>query len=165
MRTREPEGPLDPQIAAELDVVDRVLGGVAVDPADQTLAELAEPLRDERPNPDEGWADGLDERAAAGFPRGGGRGPQGPKGRKSSWFSAGGWMVPAGAVATLAVVVVVATSNLGGSSDTATSGSPTAAVTPSRATKPKARSPRPRPTSPPIRAAPAQQPTWPTRRK
>ena len=35
----------------------------------------------ERPAPDERWANGLDERAAAGFPRGGGRGPRGPKGR------------------------------------------------------------------------------------
>ena len=137
MRTREPEGPLDPQIAADLDGVDRVLGGRPADPADAGLTELATLLRDERPVADQQWADGLDERAAAGFPRGGGRGPQGPKARRrSSFFGAGGWMVPAGAVATLAVVVVVATSNLGGddrndstsmpSSDQAVSSSPAA---------------------------------------
>jgi Domain of unknown function (DUF4349) len=139
MRTHRPEraeGPLDPLIAADLGVVDRVLGGrtAPTDPADADFAELVALLRDERPTPDGRWADGLDERAAAGFPRGGGRGPEGPKGRRrSSFFGAGGWMVPAGAVATLAVVVVIATSNLGGgasdsvSSDSATTSSPAAA--------------------------------------
>ena len=121
-RSRRAEGPLDPQIAADLEVVDRVLGGRPTDQADAEFAEIVRMLRDERPTPDERWADGLDERAAAGFPRGGGRGPQGPKGRKSSWFGAGGWMVPAGAVASLAIIVVVATSSLdGGTSDSTTS--------------------------------------------
>ena len=120
MRMRDPGKPLDPRIAADLATVDRSLSGLPVEGGDADLAELALLLRDERPATEPRWAAELDERAAAGFPRGGGgRGPQGPKGRRGrglSWFGGGGWMVPAGAVATLAVVVVVATSSFDGGS-------------------------------------------------
>ena len=122
MRTRDSgraDGPLDPKIAADLETVDRALEGQSVESGKAGLAQLATLLRDERPAPDERWSQGLDDRAAAGFPRGGGGGPQGPKGRRSSWLSGGRWMLPAGAVATLAVVVVVASSNLGGQGDSA----------------------------------------------
>ena len=120
MRMRDPGKPLDPRIAADLATVDRSLSGLPVEGGDADLAELALLLRDERPASEPRWAAQLDERAAAGFPRGGGgHGPQGPKGRRGSglsWFGGGGWMVPAGAVATLAVVVVVATSSFDGGS-------------------------------------------------
>ncbi len=120
MRMRDPGKPLDPRIAADLATVDRSLSGLPVEGGDADLAELALLLRDERPASEPRWAAQLDERAAAGFPRGGGgHGPQGPKGRRGrglSWLGGGGWMVPAGAVATLAVVVVVATSSFDGGS-------------------------------------------------
>ena len=119
MRTRDPGKPLDPRIAADLATVDRALSGLPVEAGDAGLAELALLLRDERPDAEPRWTAELDERAAAGFPRGGGRGPQGPKGRRRSRLTSlggGGWMVPAGAVATLAVVVVVAASSFDGGS-------------------------------------------------
>jgi hypothetical protein len=108
MRARS-DKPLDPRVEHELATIDRVLGGRETDPGDAALAELALLLRDERPDPEPGWAARLDERAAAGFPRGGGdRG-----GKRSS--RRGGWMAPAGALATLLlVVVVVAVVNEGG---------------------------------------------------
>ena len=137
MRMRDPGKPLDPRIAADLATVDRSLSGLPVEGGDADLAELALLLRDERPASEPRWAAQLDERAAAGFPRGGAHGPQGPKGRRGrglSWLGGGGWMVPAGAVATLAVVVVVATSSFDGGSgeptmsDQAATGKSTGAV-------------------------------------
>ena len=108
MRARS-DKPLDPRVEHELATIDRVLGGRETDPGDAALAELALLLRDERPDPEPGWAARLDERAAAGFPRGGG----GRGGKRSS--RRGGWMAPAGALATLLlVVVVVAVVNGGG---------------------------------------------------
>ncbi len=78
------------------------------------FGDLALLLHAARPAPDPGWAAGLDERAAAGFPRGGG---SSPRRRRVS-----GWMVPAGALASLLlVVVVVAIGNGGGSSDSVSS--------------------------------------------
>ena len=108
MRARS-DKPLDPRVEHELATIDRVLGGRETDPGDAALAELALLLRDERPDPEPGWAARLDERAAAGFPRGGG----GRGGKRSS--RRGGWMAPAGALATLLLVVVaVAVVNEGG---------------------------------------------------
>ncbi|HET6831171.1 MAG TPA: DUF4349 domain-containing protein [Solirubrobacterales bacterium] len=110
MRLRSDE-PLDPGIEHELATIDRALAGRATDPGDADLAELAVLLRDERPGPDPGWVSRLDERAAAGFPRGGGG-----RGSKRSTRRAGGWMAPAGALATLLLVVVVVAVNQGGGS-------------------------------------------------
>jgi HAMP domain-containing protein len=101
---------MDPRVERDLETVDRALAGHSVDLGSGDLAELALLLRDERPEPEPRWAAELDERAAAGFPRGGGSGR-----RKSSWFSGGGWMAPAGALATLAIVVVAVTSTGGDS--------------------------------------------------
>lgn len=123
MRARS-DKPLDPRVEHELATIERALGGRDTDPGDAALAELALLLRDERPDPDPGWAARLDERAAAGFPRGGG----GRGGKRPSRRS-GGWMAPAGALATLLlVVVVVAVVNegggtSGGNADSASSGS------------------------------------------
>ena len=123
MRARS-DKPLDPRVEHELATIDRALGGRETDPGDAALAELALLLRDERPDPEPGWAARLDERAAAGFPRGGGgRGGKRPSRR------GGGWLAPAGALATLLlVVVVVAVGNEGGgtsgeNADSASSGS------------------------------------------
>jgi hypothetical protein len=120
MRARS-DKPLDPRVEHELATIDRVLGGRETDPGDAALAELALLLRDERPDPEPGWAARLDERAAAGFPRGGG----GRGGKRSS--RRGGWMAPAGARATLllAVVVVAVVHGGGGTSgeNAASSGS------------------------------------------
>jgi hypothetical protein len=111
MRLRSEE-PLDPRVEHELATIDRALAGRATDPGDADLAELALLLRDERPEPDPGWASRLDERAAAGFPRGGG-GRGGKRSRR-----AGGWMAPAGALASLLLVVVVVVAvNQGGGTD------------------------------------------------
>ena len=123
MRARS-DKPLDPRVEHELATIERALGGRDTDPGDAALAELALLLRDERPDPNPGWAARLDERAAAGFPRGGG----GRGGKRPSRRS-GGWMAPAGALATLLlVVVVVAVVNegggtSGGNADSASSGS------------------------------------------
>jgi len=107
---------MDPQVEADLATIDRALvaGRTTGDAADGGLAELALLLREERSEPAPDWAESLDQRAAAGFPRGGRRpAPEDPRsagdGDRWSWLRKGGWMVPAGAVATLAIVVVVAT--------------------------------------------------------
>jgi Domain of unknown function (DUF4349) len=109
MRMREE--PMDPGVEAELAMIERALAGdrsAAGD--DPVLAELALLLREERAEPAAAWAEALDQRVAAGFPRGDG---SGYGGRRLPWLGKGGWMAPAGAVATLAIVVVVAT-NIGG---------------------------------------------------
>jgi hypothetical protein len=110
MRLRSDE-PLDPRIEHELATIERALTGHPTDPGDAELADLALLLRDERPGPDPGWASRLDERAAAGFPRGGGGDGKRPTRR------AGGWMAPAGALATLLLVVVVVAVNQGDGTD------------------------------------------------
>jgi len=118
--------PLDPRIEHELATIERALAGRATDPGDAGLAELALLLRDDRPGPDPGWASRLDERAAAGFPRGGGR-----DGRRRA-RGAGGWMAPAGALATLLLVVVavaVYQGNGGAGGDTAATSMPETAET------------------------------------
>lgn len=125
MRPRSDE-PLDPRVEHELATIDRALAGQPTDPGDAGLAGLALLLRDERPGPDPGWGTRLDERAAAGFPRGGG------SGRGRSARRPGGWMAPAGALATLLLVVVVAAVALnegdgGSGGDTASMSSPQSA--------------------------------------
>jgi len=74
-------------------------------PAGPAGTELATLLHAERPEPEPGWAARLDERAAAGFPRGGGHGSRRPSRR------AAGWLAPAGALAALLLVVVVVAVN------------------------------------------------------
>ncbi len=103
---------MDPQVEADLETIDHALAGHPVDLGSGDLAELALLLRDERPEAEPRWAAELDERAATGFPRGGGGGSGR---RRPSWLSGGRWMAPAGALATLAIVVVVAVSGNEGS--------------------------------------------------
>lgn len=108
MRLRSDE-PLDPRVEHELATIEHSLAGRATDPGDAGLAELALLLRDDRPAPDPGWASRLDERAAAGFPRGGGG-----RGGERRARGAGGWLAPAGALATLLLVVVAVAVYQGG---------------------------------------------------
>ena len=137
MRMRDPGKPLDPRIAADLATVDRALSGLPVEGGDADLAELALLLRDERPASEPRWAAELDERAAAGFPRGGGgpvrrarRGDAGAASRGSA--EAAGWSRRE-RVATLAVVVVVATSSFDGGSGEPTMSDQAATGDPRRA--------------------------------
>lgn len=61
--------PMSPEAARELETIDAVLRGEPVDPAWAETAELALLVRQERPQPREGFAAELDERAASGFRR------------------------------------------------------------------------------------------------
>ncbi len=104
--------PLDPDIAAELEVIDATLAGDPVDPAHADLAELALLLADERPRPEAAFAARLDDRVAARFaPVDRGRTSEAserPAQPVPRWRRA---LVPAaaaaGALATAAVVVVL----------------------------------------------------------
>jgi uncharacterized protein DUF4349 len=130
MRLRSNDDPLDSRVEHDLAAVDRVLAGDPADPGDADLAELALLLRDERPAPERGWAARLDERAAAGFPRGGG----GRGGRRPARRS-GGWMVPAGSLAALLLVVVVVAVNQGGGGTDGTGGDTAVTSSPGSAEK------------------------------
>ncbi len=67
MRLRDHDR-LDPEVERQLDALDRALAGADVDSDLADWAELAQMLRDERPDPEPGWAAKLDEAAAARFP-------------------------------------------------------------------------------------------------
>ncbi len=68
---RADDMPLDPDIAAELELIDATLAGEPVDPAHAELAELALLLVAERPEPAPDYLARLDDRAAARFVSGG----------------------------------------------------------------------------------------------
>src|SRR5436190_22960087 len=113
-RTRTVER-LEPQVERELAALDAALAGLDV-PHDLTdHAALATALRDERPSIDAEFAALLDDRAAAGFPRGAGPAPRsaGLLDRLRA-MPARRLLAPAGAVATLLVVVGVAITAVGG---------------------------------------------------
>src|SRR5919197_5317670 len=107
MRLREREMPLDPEVERELEAIDRALGGEPVDPDLEALAELARALREERIGAEPGFAAELDQRVAEGFPR-----PVRLAGLRQRLTAVPPRRIlaPAGAVATLLVVVVVAIS-------------------------------------------------------
>jgi hypothetical protein len=67
MRLREPEMPLDPEIARELEAVDLALAGESVEPDLEAIAELARDLHAERPEPSAEAEAMLDELAASDF--------------------------------------------------------------------------------------------------
>src|SRR5204863_6558953 len=105
----------EPQVERELAALDAALAGLDVPDDLVDRAALSTALRDERPSIDAEFAALLDDRAAAGFPRGAGPAPR----------SAGlvdrlratpprRLLAPAGAVATLLVVVGVAITAVGG---------------------------------------------------
>jgi hypothetical protein len=110
MRLREHEMPLDPEVERELEAIDRALGGEPVDPDLEALAELARALREERVGAEPGFAAELDQRVAEGFPR---AGRLDALRRRLTAVPPRRILAPAGAAATLLVVVGVAISQSG----------------------------------------------------
>jgi hypothetical protein len=110
MRLREHEIPLDPEVERELEAIDRALGGEPVDPDLAALAELARALREERVGAEPGFAAELDQRVGEGFPRAGRL--DGLR-RRLTAVPPRRILAPAGAAATLLVVVGVAISQSG----------------------------------------------------
>jgi hypothetical protein len=112
---------LSPDVERELEALDDALAGRRVAPDLTELGELALLLREDRPQPTDGFGRFLDARAERGFP---GRDPRTRvSGRR--WLAWQGWMAPAlGATATVLVVAVIALSSLGGDEtlDTLSSG-------------------------------------------
>src|SRR5262245_946626 len=90
-------------------------------------AELETLVREERPSIDEEFAAMLDERAASGFPRAKGRSPFAGLVDRMRTVPPRRILAPAGAVATLLVVVGVSISTLGGGGNGSPSGSVTTA--------------------------------------
>jgi Domain of unknown function (DUF4349) len=107
MRQRE-EHALSADARRELEALDRALAGEGVDPDLAGLETLVREMRAARPEPGVGFAAELDERAANGFA---GDGPATTSDRLRAWLAGMRPMqvlVPAGAIATIAVVVAVA---------------------------------------------------------
>jgi hypothetical protein len=105
---------LDSTVRRELDALDRALAGEAVAPDLESVAVLARELRAARPEPVEPFAAALDERAAEGFL---GAAGASPLNRLRGWLATARpvrLLAPAGAVATLAIVVSVAVIQSGG---------------------------------------------------
>src|SRR5215208_219752 len=102
---------LSPDVERELEALDDALAGRRVAPE---LGELALLLREDRPQPDDGFGRRLDRRAQSGFR---GRDPHArASGRR--WFAWHGWMGPAlGATATLLLVAVLVVAGPSGDDD------------------------------------------------
>jgi hypothetical protein len=105
---------LSPDVERELEALDDALAGRRVASDLTELGELALLLREDRPQPTEGFGRYLDTRVERGFP---GRDPR----RRASgrrWFAWQGWMAPAlGATATVLLVAVIVVSGPSGSDD------------------------------------------------
>lgn len=119
MRLPERDEDLDPRAERELDALERARAGEPVDPDLADWAELAALVVAERPEPSEEWSAEVDERVASRFGRGGSEG--GSAGTLLARLRAlppRRIAAPIGALATLVVIAVVATSTLdGGSGD------------------------------------------------
>ena len=118
MRQRE-QHELSDEARRELDALDRALAGEPVDAEYDAVAKLARDMRASRPEPAARFADRLDERAAAGF-------VPADDGEPSAASRLRGWLAgvrpmralaPAGALATLLVVVSVAVIQSGDGGD------------------------------------------------
>ena len=107
MRLREREMPLDPEVERELEAIDRALAGELVDPDLEPLAELAREMREERVGAEPGFAAELDQRVADGFPR---PGRLAGLRKRLAATPPRRILAPAGAAATLLVLVGVAIS-------------------------------------------------------
>jgi hypothetical protein len=126
MKLLERDEPLSPRERDELDAVDQALAGRTVDPEHAAWADLTSLIAEERPGVDEEWAAELDRRKACRFPRSEGSGFRDwVEGLRPMRIAA-----PAGALATLAIVAVVAVSTLneGSSSDSSGVVAPDTAV-------------------------------------
>lgn len=102
-RGRDEQLPIDPELARELEAVDRALAGESVDAELATLATLTAELRDERPRTPESFGAELDRRLDSGFAD-----PDRPAARRAlSAARPSGLMAPAGALATLAIIAAI----------------------------------------------------------
>ncbi|HET9719771.1 MAG TPA: DUF4349 domain-containing protein [Solirubrobacteraceae bacterium] len=113
---RQPDFPLDPDLAAELEAIDATLGGQIVDAEFAELTELTVMVAAERPQLAPDRARALDERILASSGAAGARRPAGAR----SWrLGATGWVAGlAVAAVAAAAVIVVAGPGGGGSSGT-----------------------------------------------
>jgi hypothetical protein len=115
-----------PDVERELEALDDALAGRRVAPDLTELGELALLLREDRPQPTDGFGRFLDTRVERGFP---GRDPR-TRASGRRWFAWQGWMAPAlGVTATVLLVAVIAISApLGGRDDSGSGGAGTPAV-------------------------------------
>lgn len=117
MRPRDEQqvAEVEPQVERELAAVDQALAGRPVDPELESLVELARELRAKRPEPREEFAAELDARCGERFSSS--DGGRASAARLRAWL--GGLrpaqlLAPAGALATLTIVVSVAVVQTGG---------------------------------------------------
>lgn len=124
MRLRERTGEPDPQAERELEAIDDALAGRPVDADLAGWAELAEMLRGERPEPDDGWSAELDERVSERFPRrpGSGRRDVADLGARLAELMPRRMTPAVAGLATLVVVAVVAATTLSTGDDSGDSG-------------------------------------------
>ena len=115
-----------PDVERELEALDDALAGRRVAPDLTELGELALLLREDRPQPTDGFGRFLDTRVERGFP---GRDPR-TRASGRRWFAWQGWMAPAlGVTATVLLVAVIAISApLGGRDDSGSGGAGTPAM-------------------------------------
>jgi hypothetical protein len=116
---------LSPDVERELEALDDALAGRRVAPDLTELGELALLLREDRPQPTDGFGRFLDARAERGFP---GRDPRTRvSGRR--WLAWQGWMAPAlGVTATGLLIAVIAIAGPSGSDDESASSGATPAI-------------------------------------
>ena len=101
------EDTMDPEVERELDALERALAGLPVDEEMAPIATLVADVREQRPEPDDEWAAELDRLVAGGFA---GRPRSGAGSTLGSWIGSlrgRSMLAPAGALATLLVVVAV----------------------------------------------------------
>jgi hypothetical protein len=116
---------LTPDVERELEALDDALAGRRVAPDLTELGELALLLREDRPQPDEGFGRQLDRRVKLGFPKGD------PSVRASGrrWLKWQGWMSPAlGATALVLLIAVIAVTAPSGDDDAGGGGAAAPAV-------------------------------------
>src|ERR1700754_1789574 len=102
---------LSPDVERELEALDDALAGRRVAPDLTELGELALLLREDRPQPTDGFGRYLDNRVERGVP---GRDPR-TRASGRRWLTWQGWMAPAlGAMATVVLVAVIAVSGPSG---------------------------------------------------
>jgi hypothetical protein len=112
------EEALDPEVEAQLAVIDACLAGDPAPEGEPELAQLTRELRAERAEPDPGFAAQLDNWAASGFPRAKRHTPSprsdaAARRDRFAGFFPRRLAAPVGAVATLIVVVGIAVSTGG----------------------------------------------------
>src|SRR5918994_4269909 len=105
---------LTPDVERELEAIDDALAGRRVASDLTELGELALLLREDRPEPDDGFGRDLDRRLRLGFPKGDPT-VRASRRRRLVWQ---GWMAPAlGAAATVMLVAVLVVAGPRGSDD------------------------------------------------